>query len=432
LINSTSSKNNSASSPVGKAQIQSNRGYLRIALPKHLYSGKRKYLSLGLADTPDNRAKAEVKLWEIQRDIDYNEFDTTLEKYLPGSKNKVNTSNTPGEEQVEQLTLRQMLEAFETRYFRTRKKNRQSQRTFNHHQEVVIRAFNSQNNLDFNLSKKDIDQAIELTDAGTHLRKDTVASLRVFLKCFKFDYEFESGIAKGYEPQERKLPTDAEIQEGWHKIQVEKFSEPKHRGNPESWGWIFAVIATYGLRPHEVLAIDYQKSFQPPHYQLYIDENITEGTKTGSRVVYPLPFEWVELFDIPNPKTQYLDKHQDFFLANLHKLPERFAERMRFKNVGFQPYDLRHRYAIRGRELGYKVDDLAKWMGHSLKEHTETYQKYWSDNSHAIVYEKGLRRMQELETIPNQSRSCSELESLLAKDLRRIAEIEAELLNYES
>lgn len=119
------------------------------------------------------------------------------------------------------------------------------------------------------------------------------------------------------------------------------------------------------------------KIFSTPHYQLYIDENITEGTKTGSRVVYPLPFEWVELFDIPNPKTQYLDKHQDFFLANLHKFPDRFAERMRFKNVGFQPYDLRHRYAIRGRELGYKVDDLAKWMGHSLKEHTETYQRYW-------------------------------------------------------
>jgi integrase len=285
-------------------------------------------------------------------------------------------------------------------------------------------------NLDFYLSKKEIDQAIELTDAGTHLRKDTVASLRVFLKSLKFDYKFESGITKGYEPQERNLPTDAEIVEGWHKIQVEITFDPNYIGNGESWGWILAVIATYGLRPHEVLAIDYQKSFQPPHHCLYIDEKITEGTKTGSRVVYPLPLEWVKLFDIANPKTSYLDKQKDFFLADLDKFSARVAERMRFKKVGFKPYDLRHRYAIRGRELGYQVDNLAKWMGHDLKEHTQTYQKYWSDDSHVIVYEKGLRRMQELTRIPNGILSYNELETLLKKAKLRIAELKAELLNY--
>lgn len=431
MKNSTYSKNHSSSSTGDKAQIQSNGGYLRIAFPKHLYSDKRKYLSLGLADTPDNGTRAVLKLLEIQRDIDYNEFDPTLEKYLPGSKNKVNTSNTPGEEQVEQLTLRQMLEAFETRYFRTRKKNRQSQRTFNHHQEVVIRAFKWEKKIDFYLSKIYIEKAIELTNAGTHLRRDTVISLRVFLKSFKFDYQFETGITKGYEPQQRNLPKDEEIESGWHKIQVETFPDPRHAGNAESWGWIMAVIATYGLRPHEVLAIDYQKSFQPPHYCLYINENLTEGTKTGSRVVYPLPLQWVELFDIANPKTSYLDKHKKSS-APLKKFADRFAERMRFKNVGFQPYDMRHRYAIRGRELGYHIDNLAKWMGHSLKEHTQTYQKYWTDDSHIIVYEKGLHRMQTLDRVANRSRSYSELETLLKEAKLRIAELEAELLNYGS
>lgn len=45
---------------------------------------------------------------------------------------------------------------------------------------------------------------------------------------------------------------------------------------------------------------------------------------------------------------------------------------------------------------------------------------------------KTLSRQKELETIPDQSRSYSELESLLAKAKRRIAELEAELLNYQS
>lgn len=416
---------------MSQAQIQSNGGYLRIALPKHLYSGQRKYLSLGLADTPSNRTKAQVKLRSIQEDIDYNKFDRTLEKYLPGSLNKINTSSPQGEEQLEQLTLRQMLEDFETRYFRTHKKNRQSQRTFDHHKDVIIRAFKWSKTLDFHLSKKSIEQAIELTPAGTHLRRDTVISLRVFLKCFQFNYQFETGITKGYEPQERKLPTDEEIVEGWRTIQVENFSEPKHKGNPESWGWIFAIIATYGLRPHEVLAINYEKSFQPPYYCLYIDEDLTEGTKTGSRVVYPLPLEWVKLFDIANPKTRYLEKHKHSSVP-LKKFADRFAERMRFKNVGFKPYDLRHRYAIRGRELGFHIDNLAKWMGHSLKENTQTYQKYWDDNSHIIVYERRLPHRLKSEIDLNPMEYKNQLKASLEKTKLRIAEIKAQLLNYEN
>jgi integrase len=253
----------------------------------------------------------------------------------------------------------------------------------------------------------------------------------VFLKCFQFNYEFESGITKGYEPQERKLPTDEEILEGWQKIQVENFSDSRNRGNPESWGWIMAVIATYGLRPHEVLAIDYEKSFKEPDYPLYIDQSLTEGTKTGSRVVYPMPKEWVELFDIANPKTSYLEKFRNSSVP-LKRFAERFAERMRFKNVGFQPYDLRHSYAIRGRKLGFNIDNLAKWMGHSLKEHTQTYQKYWTDDAHVIVYRKGLPHMQRLQTATHQIYSYSELETLLKKAKHRIAELKAELLNYGS
>jgi integrase len=431
LENRTSSKNHSSSTTVGEPQIQSNGGYLRIALPKHLYSGQRQYLSLGLADTPENRIKAQAKQLKIQEDIYYNDFDITLKKYRPGYKNKVNTSNTQGEGQVEQFTLKQMLDQFEGRYFRTRKKNRQSQRTFDHHKDMVIRAFNFEKNLDCYLSKKSIDQAIELTDAGSHLRKDTVSSLRVFLKCFKFDYEFESGITKGYEPQERKLPTDKEIIEGWHKIQVENCSHSRHRGNTESWGWIMAVIATYGLRPHEVLAIDYEKSFKQPDYPLYIDESLTEGTKTGSRVVYPMPKEWVEIFDIANPKTCYLEKFKNHSV-DLNKFANSFAERMRYKNVGFQPYDLRHSYAIRGRKLGFNIDNLAKWMGHSLKEHTQTYQKYWPDDAHVVVYRKGLPHMQKLKTVTHRIYLHDELETLLEKAKHRIAELEAELLNYGS
>lgn len=76
---------------------------------------------------------------------------------------------------------------------------------------------------------------------------------------------------------------------------------------------------------------------------------------------------------------------------------------------------MRHRYAIRGRELGFDSDELAKWMGHTLNEHTQTYQKYWTDNSHSIVYKAGQRRIEELERTKNGGLSISELEAELKK-----------------
>lgn len=416
---------NTARASKGSAQIKENGQYLRIQLPRHLYGGQQKYLNLGLVSTPENWAIAEAKLQEIQRDIYYDEFDISLDKYRLTAKNSASNSD---DEADENLTFQQMLDNFEKKYFRKRKKGRKSQDTFSQYQKFLIRAFQFKENFDFYLSKEDINQAIYSTEAGSATRNRTVVSLKVFLSCFNFEYEFQSGITAGYKPKKRVLPTDDEIIAAWHKVKVEgKGCHKKHKGNAESWGWIFAVIATYGLRPHEVLAVDYEKSFQPPNFPIHINEKITGGTKTGSRVVYPLPLEWVELFDIPNPKTKYIDESRELFEKKIRTFADRFAERLETKGINFRAYDMRHRYAIRGRELGSDSDELAKWMGHTLEEHTETYQQYWTDDSHSIIYKKGLRRIEELERIKNGGLSISELQAELQKAELRIVELEAEL-----
>jgi hypothetical protein len=53
----------------GSVGIESFRDRLRIRLPRELYSGKQKYLGLGLADTPENRQIAEQKVHQIEQDI---------------------------------------------------------------------------------------------------------------------------------------------------------------------------------------------------------------------------------------------------------------------------------------------------------------------------------------------------------------------------
>lgn len=59
------------------------------------YGGKRHYISTGLADTPANRKLAEFRASEIEKDILYERFDPTLEKYKPKSALSTVTPVTP-------------------------------------------------------------------------------------------------------------------------------------------------------------------------------------------------------------------------------------------------------------------------------------------------------------------------------------------------
>lgn len=66
----------------GSVTVSSVRGNLRLRLPRGLWSDKKQvYLSLGLADNPQNRKAAEIKAKQIELDILSGYFDPTLKKY---------------------------------------------------------------------------------------------------------------------------------------------------------------------------------------------------------------------------------------------------------------------------------------------------------------------------------------------------------------
>ena len=69
-------------SPRGSVTVTSVRGNLRLRLPRSLWGdGRQVYLSLGLADNPQNRKAAEIKAKQIELDILSGYFDPTLKKY---------------------------------------------------------------------------------------------------------------------------------------------------------------------------------------------------------------------------------------------------------------------------------------------------------------------------------------------------------------
>lgn len=65
----------------GTITIENFRGMLRLYLPRTWFNGNRKYFSLGLSDTPENRKIALAKASIMQSDYIYERFDFTLEKY---------------------------------------------------------------------------------------------------------------------------------------------------------------------------------------------------------------------------------------------------------------------------------------------------------------------------------------------------------------
>jgi integrase len=91
-MQSSTSPNRATKGSVG---IENFQGRLRLRLPRELYEGKQKYLTLGLDDTPDNRRLAEAKKQLMESDIRYERFDLTLNKYRAGQTRLVEATAIP-------------------------------------------------------------------------------------------------------------------------------------------------------------------------------------------------------------------------------------------------------------------------------------------------------------------------------------------------
>ncbi|MEA5603288.1 Arm DNA-binding domain-containing protein [Nostoc sp. UHCC 0252] len=58
-----------------KVGIEALQGRLRLRFPRVLLNGNQKYLSLNLADTPENRVVVEIKAHQAELDILSGHFD---------------------------------------------------------------------------------------------------------------------------------------------------------------------------------------------------------------------------------------------------------------------------------------------------------------------------------------------------------------------
>ncbi|MDB9529178.1 hypothetical protein PN498_24515 [Oscillatoria sp. CS-180] len=146
--------------------------------------------------------------------------------------------------------------------------------------------------------------------------------------------------------------------------------------NP-AWRWVYSMMATYGLRNHEVFHLDLAD---------FPIVKVLESTKTGAREVWPCYPEWAEewelhLCQLPPVK---LDRSNS-------KIGHSVTQYLSPK-LPFLPYDLRHAWAIRTLLFGWPVELSARQMGHSVDVHTRTYQRWIDREKIQAVYELLVNR----------------------------------------
>ncbi len=182
-----------------------------------------------------------------------------------------------------------------------------------------------------------------------------------------------------HESNFRKLPSDDEIITNFNLIP-----------NPK-WKFVFGLMATYGLRNHEVFFCDLSCLKKNGDKIL----RVFPKTKTGEHQVWPFHPEWVSLFGLdnktdtnsllPNIKT-------DLQETTLQHIGRRVSEQFRRYKISFTPYDLRHAWAVRTILIGLPNTVAAKMMGHSVSIHTKTYHHWITRRDQQIAVDSALSR----------------------------------------
>jgi integrase len=202
---------------------------------------------------------------------------------------------------------------------------------------------------------------VSATELGTRSRRRSSQAAATVAKALGFSADLQQQIrelGKGYSPTTdtapRHVPSDEDLVAFIDSLASE-------------WQWPIGICAVYGSRPHEALL-----------YAEVLDSKLLaiSAGKTGPRNSVALPAEWIERWDLTTKRLPAIDldrSHKE--VGTVMRLPFRRA------GVSFQPYDLRHAWAVRAiysPQINASV--AAKSMGHSLQVHNAIYQK-WFDAS---------------------------------------------------
>lgn len=335
----------------------SQRLYLRATLPpkpgSHHSKCHQQYLSLGTYANPAALKNAEKEALKVGGLLACREF--SWNPYLKSHP------LAPEPQRVSEWA-----EEFERDYFDRRLKTQKSQNTWLVDYKRVFDKLPQNQVLTVELIKG----AIVSTTPDSRTRKRVCLALGALAKFagIEFDVKPFRGSYSPTKVSPRKLPDDKLVAQTFYQI------------NDPTWQWVYGILATYGLRPHEIFYLDWRSPVTESGILSVLDG------KTGPRRVWPIFPEWFVDFNLAEIK---LPKCTG---KNNADLGHRVSNTFRRLKIPFQPYDLRHAWAIRSLEFGLDISLSAQQMGHSVKIHSEVYHLWISDRHHQRAFEALMKR----------------------------------------
>lgn len=281
--------------------------------------------------------------------------------------------------------VQEYIKEYEEEFWKSHEKNRQGLRTWDTHYWRHLKKLPQ----DVPLSVEALEAALQKTKPNSSARFFLAWQLKKFCDFCSFDGHkvINSYSTPQPNPSLRQIPDDDAVVEGFERVgePLSPFASRENLTLPEQWQWAYGMLATYGLRPHELFAVDIDAFLDAGNtfHLVTLKPSLTEGTKTGERScgIPPLHPHWVQLFDLKNVKLPYTGGTLSNKTAKIH---------IRFRNthIGFRPYDLRHAYAIRGHRLRIPIKTMSDYMGHTVQEHTRTYQRWMSEDANLEIYKE--------------------------------------------
>ncbi|RUR73897.1 site-specific integrase [Chlorogloeopsis fritschii PCC 9212] len=358
-------------------------------------TGRKQYnLSLNIPANLDGLKTAEEEAYELGKLIARKTFEWN-DKYLAKEAIKKDLK-----------TIGELLETFAEEYFKTHKRTTKSEHTFFYYFSRTQRYTNPQDLA----TAENLISSIERIDKEW-ARYNAARAISAFCQTFNIAIDL-SKYSRMPDRNSRNIPTDAEILSG-----INKFEEYLNtRGSQvnqdvkdswQLWRWTYGMLAVFGLRPREIFInpdIDWWLS--PENADL--TWKVHKDCKTGERQALPLHKEWIDEFDLRNPKylemlATAISKKDKSNHADITALTQRVSWWFRKIGLDFKPYDLRHAWAIRAHILGIPIKAAADNLGHSVQVHTQTYQRWFSLDMRKLAINQALTKRNEIEVIREEN-----------------------------
>nr|WP_238993751.1 site-specific integrase [Calothrix sp. PCC 6303] len=355
---------------------------------------KQYNISLNIPANFEGLKTAEEEAYELGKLIARQNFEWN-DKYLGNDSLKKDFS-----------TIGELLERFEKEYFKTHQRTTKSEHTFFYYFSRTKRFTNS---TDLATAESLINSIEQINQQWA--KYNAARAISAFCSTFKIAIDL-SKYSKMPESNSRKIPTDREIYAGIAKFEYYQNYRGKQvnqnvQDSWQLWRWTYGMLAVFGLRPRELFInpdIDWWLSSE----NVDLTWKVHKNCKTGERQALPLYKQWIEDFDLRNPRylemlATTINKKDQTKHAEITALTQRISWWFRKVELDFKPYDLRHAWAIRAHVLGIPIKAAADNLGHSVQVHTQTYQRWFSLDMRKLAINQALSKRDEVEVMRDEN-----------------------------